>query len=96
VALAADVELAEIARQTAGYSGDDITNICRDAAMEPMRRHVARLAGDLTQIRELMKREGGEAVTMADFLVAVARVNPSVSSDDISRHEQYQAQYGST
>lgn len=41
VDVAADVELDYIAKQLEGYSGDDVTNICRDAAMNGMRRIVA-------------------------------------------------------
>ena len=32
VDVAPDVDLDEVARRTEGYSGDDLTNICRDAS----------------------------------------------------------------
>lgn len=34
------LEFDELAQLTAGYSGDDITNVCRDAAMNGMRRKI--------------------------------------------------------
>ena len=35
VEVAADVDLDDIARRSEGYSGDDLTNICRDASACP-------------------------------------------------------------
>merc|ERR1712216_381203 len=40
VDVADDVEVDTIAAEMEGYSGDDITNICRDAAMNGMRRKI--------------------------------------------------------
>ena len=36
-----DVDFDLLADKTAGYSGDDITGVCRDAAMNGMRRKIA-------------------------------------------------------
>ena len=40
--LSEDVELKYIARRLGGYSGADITNVCRDASMMSRRRNVRR------------------------------------------------------
>ena len=47
-----DVEFDKIAARAAGYSGDDLTNVCRDAALNGMRRKIAGLSP--TQIRCLI------------------------------------------
>ena len=39
--VAPDVSLEEIAARTAGFSGDDISNMCRDAAFNVVRRQMA-------------------------------------------------------
>ncbi|RZB84694.1 Katanin p60 ATPase-containing subunit A1 [Glycine soja] len=38
VQVAPDVNIDEVARRTEGYSGDDLTDVCRDASMNGMRR----------------------------------------------------------
>ncbi len=91
--MASDVNFAEVNRRLHGYSGDDITNICRDAAMNGMRRCIA---GKTPQeIREMSKDAMKEPVTMEDFLAAISKINPSVAPKDIIRHEEWKAVYGS-
>ncbi len=45
--------LEEVAEKVAGYSGADITNLCRDASMMSMRRRIKGLSAE--QIREIPK-----------------------------------------
>uniref|UniRef100_A0A7N0UZR7 ATPase AAA-type core domain-containing protein n=1 Tax=Kalanchoe fedtschenkoi TaxID=63787 RepID=A0A7N0UZR7_KALFE len=40
VQVAPNVNIDEIARQTAGYNGDDPTNVCRDASLNVMRHKI--------------------------------------------------------
>lgn len=40
VSLAEDVDLKKIAEKLEGYSGSDITNICRDAAMGKKKKNL--------------------------------------------------------
>ncbi|KAJ1470552.1 katanin-like protein, partial [Baffinella frigidus] len=82
--LADDLDLALLAKKTEGYSGSDITNICRDASMMSMRRITAGLS--LEDLKALNKDKIKEPVTMADFTQALARISKSVGAADSAKH----------
>eukprot|EP01113_Clastostelium_recurvatum_P033219 TRINITY_DN4367_c0_g1_i1.p1 TRINITY_DN4367_c0_g1~~TRINITY_DN4367_c0_g1_i1.p1 ORF type:complete len:581 (-),score=155.74 TRINITY_DN4367_c0_g1_i1:12-1730(-) len=94
VKLAEDVDLDMMAEKTDGYSGADITNICRDASFMAMRRRIKGLTPE--EIRNLAKEEMDLPVSMADFDMALTKVQSSVSKQDIVNHEKWMAEFGST
>ena len=94
VKLSEDVELKYIARRLGGYSGADITNVCRDASMMSMRRKIAGLKP--SEIRNLDKAELDLPVTKQDFLDAVAKCNKSVSREDLDKYEKWMVEFGSS
>ena len=73
---------------------DDITNVCRDASMNGMRRKIAGKRPE--EIRNMSSEDMAEPITMADFLQATNRISPSVSKEDIKKHEQWRDEYGSS
>ena len=93
VECADDLDLTALATQLKGYSGDDVTNVCRDASMNGMRRAIAGKTPE--QIRAMKKEEVAHPVTKEDFAQALRRVQPSVSDKDIAKHEQWKAEFGS-
>ena len=94
VDLATDVDLDIIADKLEGYSGADITNVCRDAAMMAMRKRVQGLTPD--EIRAIPKHEMEAPTTMADFLAAIGKVNKTVSDKDLKKYEDWMKEFGST
>ncbi|XP_011498638.1 PREDICTED: katanin p60 ATPase-containing subunit A-like 1 [Ceratosolen solmsi marchali] len=88
------VNLSEIAEKLEGYSGADITNVCRDASMMSMRRKIAGLRPD--QIRQLPKEELDLPVSSTDFDEAVERCNKSVSQEDLEKYEKWMSEFGSS
>ena len=92
--LSEDVELKYIARRLGGYSGADITNVCRDASMMSMRRKIAGLKP--SEIRNLDRNELDLPVTKQDFLDAVAKCNKSVSREDLDKYEKWMVEFGSS
>lgn len=94
VEVAADVDIDDVARRTEGYSGDDLTNVCRDASLNGMRRKIAGKTRD--EIKNMAKEEmSKDPVAMCDFEEAIGKVQPSVSAADIERHEKWFSEFGS-
>ena len=52
--MAADVDFGAVAELCEGFSGDDITNICRDAAMNGMRILIAGKTPDQIRCRTIL------------------------------------------
>lgn len=92
--VASDVNIEDVARRTEGYSGDDLTNVCRDASMNGMRRKIAGKTRD--EIKNMSKDDiSNDPVAMCDFEEAIRKVQPSVSSSDIEKHEKWLSEFGS-
>ncbi|ELU18277.1 hypothetical protein CAPTEDRAFT_148248 [Capitella teleta] len=93
VELAEDVALVSIAERLEGYSGADITNVCRDAAMMSMRRRIQGLTPDA--IRAIPKAELLAPTTMEDFEMALKKVSKSVSASDLEKYVKWMEEFGS-
>ncbi|XP_065867187.1 katanin p60 ATPase-containing subunit A1 [Euphorbia lathyris] len=94
VEVAADVDIDEVARRTEGYSGDDLTNVCRDASLNGMRRKIAGKTRD--EIKNMPKDEiSNDPIAMCDFEEAIHKVQRSVSQADIEKHEKWFSEFGS-
>ncbi|XP_020259245.1 katanin p60 ATPase-containing subunit A1-like isoform X2 [Asparagus officinalis] len=94
VEVAQDVNIDDVARRTEGYSGDDLTNVCRDASLNGMRRKIAGKTRD--EIKSMAKDDiSKDPVAMCDFEEALKKVQRSVSTADIQRHEKWFREFGS-
>jgi katanin p60 ATPase-containing subunit A1 len=89
-----ELDTSQVADVLDGYSGADITNVCRDACMMAMRRRIAGLTPE--QIRGLSKTELELPVSPADFQEACRKINKSVSAEDLKKYEKWMAEFGST
>jgi katanin p60 ATPase-containing subunit A1 len=106
VALAENIDFASLAQKLQGYSGADITSVCRDAAMMPMRRRIHGLTTE--EIKALPRGNFGTIefmpaksedlampVVMQDFLDALSRIQSSVSMSDLKRYDDWMREFGS-
>merc|ERR1712004_547356 len=89
-----DLDLKSVARRLDGYSGADITNVCRDASMMSMRRKIAGLKP--MEIKNLNQDELDMPVSKQDFMEAVQKCNKSVSKEDLEKYEKWMEEFGST
>ncbi len=88
VKLSSDVDFDELARYTAGYSAADISLICRDALMNPIRELDPE---ELLNNPDLKPRDPARK----DFLAAIQRIKPSVAPEELRRYEEWKAKFGS-
>ncbi|VDD74032.1 unnamed protein product [Mesocestoides corti] len=89
-----DVNFEEIAEKLDGYSGADITNVCRDASMMSMRRAIEGLS--VEEIKGLRTADLNLPTRMRDFEEAISRVSKSVSAADIEKYEKWMQEYGAS
>ena len=95
---ASDVNFDELVKQTDGYSGADIANVCREAALMPMRRNLKANKG--RDIEELVDdpsfRAGCEApIGMDDLMSAIGNISKSVSQKDLEVYDKWTKEFSS-
>lgn len=91
-----DVDLRQIAVKLEGYSGADITNVCRDASMIGIRKIMDTMSFDELQQMASRNELSNMPISMQDFLHVLTRVSPSVSRNDLERYESWMKEFGST
>ncbi|XP_022669572.1 fidgetin-like protein 1 [Varroa jacobsoni] len=84
-----DAELDVIAQRTNGYSGADVDNLCREAAMMPVRQ----LHDDSSDLSSLTL-DNIRPVVLGDFLAALRIIRPSVSESCLADYEKWNQQFG--
>ncbi|XP_055546909.1 katanin p60 ATPase-containing subunit A-like 1 isoform X1 [Wyeomyia smithii] len=93
VNVSSDLDVEAIAEQLRGYTGSDIANVCRDAAMMAMRRHINGLTP--MEIKMIRREQVDLPVTAQDFQDAMVKTRKSVSANDVARYETWMDEYGS-
>ena len=87
-ALVEDEEkLQRVVIMTAGYSGSDLSAVCHEAAMGPIRE-----LGPAALLK--VKAEEVRALTEKDFAYAVQSIRPSVSPDSLTHYAEWAGQFG--
>ncbi|XP_050392046.1 katanin p60 ATPase-containing subunit A1 isoform X1 [Patella vulgata] len=93
VEISDEVDLKEVAIKLDGYSGADITNVCRDTAMMSFRKRIRGLRPD--EIKNIPRDELIAPATLEDFDEAIVKVNKSVSKEDLEKYEKWMNEFGS-
>lgn len=78
-----------VAEKTASYSGADMTTLCKEAALVPVRRLVYSKGS-----AKGVDNKDVQPVTRADFDQALRTVKASVSGNDLGMYEDWDHKYG--
>eukprot|EP00347_Sterkiella_histriomuscorum_P020741 403336650 len=89
-----DINWQKLVDITDGYSGADISNVCRDAAMMPMRRQLQSGSFSLENIQKIQD-EIDIPLSMEDFLEAIKNIQRSVSKDQLNDYAEWMKMFGS-
>jgi len=91
------VKIDELVKKTEGYSGADVTSVCREASMMGLRKRMAaaRKEGISLAKMQSLKDEVDVPVTHADCVEALKNVNRSVGNDDLQHFADWMKEFGS-
>ena len=94
IELANGIDFKRLVQMTDGYSGADMANVCRDAAMEPLRR---KLDSTGFNIEDLANPNNDVTVplTMQDFEIAIQKNQKTVSQAHLKEFADWMAEFGS-
>ncbi|KAH3902786.1 putative AAA family ATPase SAP1 SCDLUD_000377 [Saccharomycodes ludwigii] len=81
-------DFEKLVQLTKCFSGSDITSLCKDAAMGPLRELGEKLLSTPT--------ENIRAVKLGDFVKSLQYIKPSVSTAGLADYEKWATQYGSS
>lgn len=73
------MKFENLVKKVKGYSGADVANVCRDAAMMPMRRKIAEGGLSILEIAKVDQKEIDIPICMKDFEDAIKNISRSVS-----------------
>ena len=90
-----DTDISHIGELTAGYSGSDMANLCREAAMGPIRSISAAAMLEEDAAIASVKLEDVRPVTLADFEFATTQVRASVHERDLLQYVEWNREFGS-
>jgi spastin len=79
--------LTSIANATDNYSASDLTALCKDASLGPIRE----LGDSIRNVSPSQVRP----VTLKDFQNSLSQIRPSVSMDSLKAYELWNQQFGS-
>jgi katanin p60 ATPase-containing subunit A1 len=92
-----DVEISKLVEMTEGYSGADISNVCREAAMMPMRKVILSGKDDIMNLINdpSLREELDMPVTQEDLINALVNISKSVSEKDLKVYENWTNEFKS-
>lgn len=82
-----------LATKTEGYSGADLSAVCKAAAMEPLRMLVEQMKKAGKSIDDV-ESDSVQPMSINHFRAPLKQVKPSVSPDDLTQYIEWDKLYG--
>ena len=99
IKLSDDIDIDTLIKKTEGYSGHDISSVCREASLMNMRRKLMSTNGkfDILQAanNEVFLQDLEAPVSQNDILTAIKNISKSVSPNDVKKFEEWTYLYSS-
>ena len=93
IKLSNDVNIDTLVKKTEGYSGHDISSVCREASLMNMRRKLMSENGTMDLLKmaneETFINDLEAPVSQSDILMAIKNISKSVSSHDVKKFEEW-------
>ncbi len=98
VSITNDIDFKKLVSVTEGYSGADIANVCREAALMQMRKRLLMNKGE--DIMDLVNNPNLQSeleapITMEDFISACSNISKSVSKNDLVKYDKWTEEFKS-
>ena len=94
IKLSNDVDIDTLVQKTEGYSGHDISSVCREASLMNMRKKLMNENGTMDILEMANNKENflndlEAPVSQNDILIAIKNISKSVSSNDVKKFEEW-------
>lgn len=93
-----EIKWDEIVANTKMFSGDDIKNLCRDAAMVPLRRMM--LEGgpgkNMDDIKAKEEELKNQPIREEDFMYALKTIKPSNNDEKLGQYKKWELDHGAS
>lgn len=92
-----DIEWKKLLEATKGYSGADVANVCREAALMPMRKRLMNNEIDIVDLvnKPEFRQEIDTPIGMEELLEALKNISKSVSEKDLVIYEKWTNEFKS-
>ena len=99
IKLSNDVNIDTLVKKTEGYSGHDISSVCREASLMNMRRKLMSENGTMDILsmanKETFLNDLEAPVSQSDILSAIKNISKSVGNNDVKKFEEWTYMFSS-
>jgi katanin p60 ATPase-containing subunit A1 len=93
-----ELDYEKLIKLTEGYSGADIANVCREAALMPMRKKLLGTGVDMLQLisNPEFRQEIEAPIAQEELIEAIKNISKSVSNLDLQAYEKWTNEFKSS